>query len=288
VQEIRRWAARGLRALEVTDAATATAREGDPERLAAILRAYGKTHDLEAMPTLVSYLNDARIQVRTSARAAVRDLGRNAIWKLRVAFQEVTGKSADARWNADKTLDELCLLFDRERIERAETALARGLSAHLAGDVLRMAEQFELALRIDPQLSRRAEMAPGYAALGEARLAADDLAAAESAYRRALRLGPAHESNPTWRAQLSFVQAERALGRGVVDLPGYQAAVALGREHEQAANAIDRLSGAWSEREERKRRVIAIVAIVFLCACGIGVLRLRRKAAPFAALAEPS
>lgn len=272
VGEIRRWASRGLKQLGMTDPATAT-QQGGPELLAATLRAYGSTHDLEAAAVLVSFLNDGRIQVRTAAREATLELGRNAIWKLRVAYQELTGRSADSRWNAEQTLAELCVLFDRERIEQAETALARGLNAHLAGDLLLMADQFDSALRIDPLLARRSEMAPGFAALGAARANADDLPGAILAYRRALRLAGTHADAPTWRGQLNFLSAEQSLGRGVVDMQGYQTAAALVSGHAAATDALDRLSGAWSARAERTRRIVAALAILLLSAVGFTVLR---------------
>jgi tetratricopeptide (TPR) repeat protein len=273
--DIRRWASRGLKLLGVSDAAVAT-QQGGPEELAATLHAYGSTHDLEALPVMVSFLNDTHIQVRTAARESVRALGRNAIWKLRIAYQEVTGTNANPGWNSEQTLTELCLLFDRERIERGETALARGLNAHLAGDLLLMSELFEQALRVDPQLPRRAEMAPGFAALGSARAAHDDLDGAQSAYRRALRLAPNAAEAATWRAELSYLRAEHSLSRGVVDMDGYLGALALAADHAKAADAIDRLSGAWSERAERSRRLIAVLAIVLLSGCGLAVLRARR------------
>jgi len=273
--DIRRWAGRGLKLLSVTDPVVAT-QHGSPEELAATLDAYGSTHDLEALPVMVSFMNDARIQVRTAARNAVRALGRNAIWKLRIAYQEVTGTSANPQWNSEKTLDELCVVFDRARIERAETALGRGLNAHLGGNLLLMEEQFEQALRIDPQLARKAEMAPGFAALGVSRSAQDNLDRAQSAYRRALRLAPEHADARVWEAEISYLAAERALSRGVVDMEGYRGTLALVSDHEKAAEAIDRLSGAWSERIERSRRIVAVLAIVLLSCFGFGVLRARR------------
>lgn len=273
--EIRRWAARSLRALGVTDSTIAT-QQDDPMLLGATLRAYGLTHDLEALPTLMSFLNDSRIQVHTAARGAVRGLGRNAIWKLRIAYQEVTGKNAESSWTAAETLDELCLLFDRARIEAGETALARGVQAHLAGDLLLMATQFEKALRIDPLHPRRSEMAPGFAALGAARASQNDLAGGVAAYLRALRVAPEAADSAAWKAQLGYLQAERALTRGVVDLPGYRGVLEIDARHVGAADAVDRLSGAWSARAERMRRLSAVAAILILSAFGFGMLRLLR------------
>lgn len=286
--DVRRWAARSLRVLGITDATVATQQE-DPRLLGATLRAYGVTHDLEAMPTLMSFLNDPRIQVRTAAREAVRELGRNAIWKLRIAYQEVTGSNADSKWSAAETLDELCLLFDRARIEAAETALARGLQAHLAGDLLLMAAEFEKALRIDPLHPRRAEMAAGFAALGSARAAQDDLVGAVGAYRRSVRLAASGDPELAhWKAELRYLEAEGALTRGVVDMPGYREVLALDAEHAPAADAIDRLSGAWSARAERMRKLTAIAAIALLAAFGIGMLRVLRTKTTEPATAPPS
>lgn len=285
--EVRRWAARSLRALGVTDATIAT-QQDDPMLLAATLRAYGLTHDLEALPTLMSFLNDSRIQVRVAARGAVRELGRNAIWKLRIAYQEVTGKNAESRWTAAETLDELCLLFDRARIEAGDTALARGLQAHLAGDLLLMASQFEKALRIDPLHARRSEMAPGFATLGAARTAQDDLRGAVAAYRRALRVAPDSADSAGWRAQLGYLQAERTLSRGVVDMPGYREVLEIDAGHAGATDALDRLSGAWSARAERMRRLSAIAAILILSVFGFGMLRLLRRTPKETIAATPS
>jgi len=273
--DIRRWAARSLRAVGVTDSTIAT-RQEDPMLLGATLRAYGLTHDLDALPTLMSFLNDSRIQVRMAAREAVRELGRNAIWKLRIAYQEVTGKNAESSWTAAETLDELCLLFDRARIEAGETALARGMQAHLAGDLLLMATQFEKALRMDPLHPRRSEMAPGFAALGAALASQDDLPGAVAAYLRALRVAPDGADSAAWKAQLGYLQAERALTRGVVDLPGYREVLQIDAGHVGAADAVDRLSGAWSARAERARRLSAIAAILILSAFGFGMLRVLR------------
>lgn len=199
-----------------------------------------------------------------------------------------TGKNADPKWDTERTLSELCLLFDRARIEQAETALARGLNAHLAGDLLAMEAQFDRALRVDPQLPRRAEMAPGFASLGASRFALDQLDAAAAAYRRALRLAPDHADSKRWRAELSYLQAERTLVRGVVDMPSYEKTIALATDHAAAADAIDKLSGAWSRRAERTRQIIAVLAIAMLCAFGFGVLKSRKRTVATETTVTPS
>jgi tetratricopeptide (TPR) repeat protein len=124
-----------------------------------------------------------------------------------------------------------------------------------------------------PSFAERAKMAPGYAALGEKLLARGKLTEARAAYARALRLVPAAPDADALRAQIAYADAEIALGHGVVDLAGYEQALAHDPHHAAAKEAYDRLSGAKQARERTRSRLAAIAAIALLAALLITLLR---------------
>jgi hypothetical protein len=140
-----------------------------------------------------------------------------------------------------------------------------------------MQRDYDRVLAQYPWFAERAKMAPGYAALGRARLEQDRLDAARDAFARALRLAPEAGDAAELRAELAFVEAELALVSGVVDLDGYAVALRHAPDHARAGEAGDRLSGARAARERTYRRLAAGAAIALLLVCIAALLRGRHK-----------
>ncbi len=260
---VRRWAKQGVEMLEMQDPAVATAL-ADPHLVAKVIRAYADPLDFEARPVITPFLSDSRMEVREAARWAIGRFGENAIWQLRKAYLEATGKHAVSSWKADRVARELYAVVDRPSVEQAEALLAQGLSAIVSGNLETMKRCFDRALTIHPVLERRPEMAPGYAAYGEAQLEKGHLRAAASAFSRAIRLGPEDARVRAWQSRLALIRSDQRLQGGVVDLEGYREALALDPDNARAASALDRLGGAWLQRHLAKKQWARIGSVVLL------------------------
>jgi hypothetical protein len=166
---LRRFALAQIAALGMEDPKDALA-VSDPHLLARLIRAYVNPPDYAAMPLIVRLVNAERIQVREAARAAVARYGKNAIWQVREMYEEQSGQPANKTWDAERTARELYAVLDRAQLEDADTLLARGLTHLLANELSAMQRDYDLLLTKYPQFAERAQLAPGYAALGADRL----------------------------------------------------------------------------------------------------------------------
>jgi tetratricopeptide (TPR) repeat protein len=273
---VRGWALAGVQALGMEDPQVAAQIE-DAQLLAQVLQAYSQPLDFAAMPVVVRLVAAEQAQVRQAARDAVARFGKNAIWQLRELYAELTGQSADKRWDAERTARELYAALDRPAIEEAQTWLAQGMKHYVAGELEAMQRLYDRVLAQYPQFEDRSKMAPGYAALGRALLARDRLEPARDAFQRALRLDPQAGNAAQLRAEIAFVDAELALVSGVVDLDGYGAALRHDPDHAAAADARDRLSGARAVRARQYKRLAAGAAIAVLLLFVIALLRARSR-----------
>lgn len=273
---VRRWAKQGIRSLGMEDPKVATALS-DSHLVARVIQAYSNPLDYKALPVITPFLSDERMEVREAARRAMGGFGKEAIWQLREAYLEATGKHAERYWAADRVARELYAVLDRPRIEEADRLLTRGLSAFVSGDLKTTKQCFDQALTIHPGFEKRAEMAPGYAAFGEKLLGKDDLDGAAAAYGRALRLDPRAAEATTWRARLAFIRSEQRLQGGVVDIDGYQEALRLEPSNQAAAAVLDRLGGAWLERQRTKKRWSRVGSVVLLGLFSLFLLAPRSK-----------
>ncbi|MDH5673607.1 MAG: hypothetical protein OEZ06_15740 [Myxococcales bacterium] len=270
---VRRWAQRGVHTLGMEEPKAATSLE-DRALVAEVIAAYTEPLDFPAMPIVVRLTASEGLQVRAAARRAVAAYGKNARWKLRELYRELAGKPATKAWSPERVASELYAVIDRADTKKAEALLAKGAELGRAGDLAGAQRHFDELLARFPDFGRRAELAAGYAAIGAEHLAADRLEASRAAYARALRLSPQHDEAASWRAQLAYVGAERALSRGVVDLHSYGRALQLDSKHAAASHARDRLSGRSESRQRSQRRLAAGSAIGLLLAI---LLLLRRR-----------
>ncbi len=275
---VRRWARRGIRVLGMRDPVVATA-QSDHHLTAQVLRAYANPLDFKALPVITSFLGNDRTEVREAARWSMAQFKQNAIWQLREAYEEAVGRRPEPSWTWKVLSERLYAHLDQPLIERARRSLEKGLSAQREGDWKAMERHFARALTFHPAFAGRAQMAPGFAALGAARLKADDLQGAARAYRRALRLAPDSDAAGKWRAQLAFVTSERLLTKGVVDLIGYRKALEHDPAHGGANEAVDRLSGAWGARRRVAKYWARIGAVMLLAVFGLCLLYSRRRPA---------
>lgn len=274
--KVRGWAASGIRALGMNDP-SATVRIMDHHLVAEILLAYANPLDFSALPVIVSSMNSDWMEIRNAARQAITRFGKNAIWPLREAYEEATGKRASRDWTSEKLQKELEALYDDERKQKADDTLNKGIAALRALDLKTMARYFDQILADYPDYEKRSQMAPGYAAMGQKYLSADDLALAMRAYRRAIRLSPNHSAASKWRAQLAFIASEQQLSHGVANLEGYKKVLRHDPEHEAAKTVIDRISGAWELRQETAKRWSKIGAVVLLSLFALGQFYRRSK-----------
>jgi len=273
---VRNWAQQGVRALGMEDPSVVTSLK-DSHLVAQAVLAYSEPLDFQAMPVLVRLVASDKLEVRQAARTAVQRFGRNAIWQLRTLYEEVAGQRASPDWDASRTASELYAVLDRAAVEEADTLLAQGMAHLVAGRLEEMQPLYDRLLALFPLYAEQAKLAPGYAALGDKKLAADELVAARDAFQRALRLDPKAVDEKRWRAQLAYTEAELSLSRGVLDLHLYEQALAYDPEHEKAARTLDRLSGAQASRERTKKKVAAGAALALLLGGLLLSIRTRRR-----------
>lgn len=273
---LRRWGRTVVDKLQMGDAEAALQLE-DPYLLAEVLRAFARGLHFEAMPTLTRFVDSERAQLRSAARWALKQFGRDAVWQMREAYEDVTGTQADRAWSWQRTMRELCSAVDRRRHQALRPELSEGLRAHQSGDLETMRAHFDEVLQRAPRLPARARMAPGYAALAARHLDEGRAADAARLYRRALRLDDTHEQSAEWRARLALAEAKRQLREGVADLAAFERVPTSAAAHAEADATADTLSGQ-SARESRNRRKWAGGAAAFLL-MGVGVVLAQRRRA---------
>ncbi len=271
----RTWGRWGLRQLTVSTPGMIV-QGRDSALLSEILRAWGKVLDFDAMRVVISYVGNERTEVRDAARWTMERYGRNAVWQLRQAYRNFTGAEAAPGLGWRKLMEALFRAYDDARLVEVSAWLDQGLAAARAGDLGTMRERFDRVLLRAPHHERRAEMAPGYAALASARLERDDLAGAAAAFARAVRLAPAHTEARAWRAQLEYIEGERSLARGIVDLESYRRALALAPGDARAADVLETLTGERAAHEARLRTWLSLAAALALAILGVLPLRRRR------------
>ena len=199
--DVRHWASNQLEALGKRIPGDAVQTK-DNQVLADVLRAYGSIHDLDAVPVVLSFVSSDRVQVRTAAREALGAFGQDAVWKLREAYSNLTGKSAPEGWAAAEVAKELFAAYDRFRLQEVYGLLEEGLKKDKEGKPDEAVAAFDKVLARQPMLDRRAEMVPAYAAQGQ-KVEDADAPAALALFRTAVRLAPEGPRAPQLTAEIA-------------------------------------------------------------------------------------
>jgi hypothetical protein len=104
----------------------------DPQALADVLVAFGKTKDPDAIRAIVPYLNADRAPVREAARWAIAQYGDGARAALKETYDQYTGDKIGDDWTATKILDALVAAYDKVRLAEVFKLLDEGI-AHRDG-----------------------------------------------------------------------------------------------------------------------------------------------------------
>jgi hypothetical protein len=248
----------------------------DLTRRADILRAYGKTRDVETARLLISFAASERAPIRLAAREAVAMLGEPGLWQLRDAYRRAAGASPPDSWSWRRVAEELFAQFDRQRLAGIYALFNQGRDAAERGDLTTAGSAFDRVLAWDPLFERGPSMAPVYLAIAEQRLETDP-AAASLALRRAERLAPEGRTHDRALSLRYTLEAKALLARGIVDEVLVQRARELDPDNTRA-EALDReLTARTRDDRALYQRYVAAAAILALGLVALGVLAFRRR-----------
>jgi hypothetical protein len=245
------------------------------EVLSDVLRAYGSTHDLDATSVVLSFVNSDRAQVRQSAREALGMYGQDAIWKLREAYVNLTGKSAPEEWNAPRVAKELFSAYDRFRLQDVYALMDEGIAQQKEGKLDLAVAAFDKVLARQPLFDRRAEMVPAYVMIAQSTEAKDPVSAL--AYlRKAARLDPEGPRAQQIESEILYLEGMALESRGIADSDLFQRAVAVDAANTRARAELDRLEADADVRQERIRRWAAAGAVMAIAIAGLILFAGRR------------
>jgi hypothetical protein len=248
----------------------------DPTLRADILRAYGKTRDVETARLLIAFAASDRATIRVAARQAVVMLGDAGLPALADAYHKAVGARPSPAWPWQRLAQELFAAFDRQRLAEVYRALDTGLDESARGNLDAARAAFDQVLAHDPLFERGALMAPVYLAWGEQH-ADQDAPAAGLALRRAERLaaeGPIHDRALSLRYTLD---ARSLLERGIVDEVLVQRARELDPNNSRAAALEAELTRQARGDRTTFRRYLAALVIVVLALTAMVVMALRQR-----------
>jgi tetratricopeptide (TPR) repeat protein len=248
----------------------------DNQVLADVLHAYGAIHDLDAVPVILSFVSSDRVQVRSAARESLTSFGQDAVWKLREAYANLTGKSAPDGWSAAEVAKELFAAYDRVRLQEVYGLLEDGLAKQKDGKLDEAIASFDKVLARQPMLDRRAETVPAYAEKAE-KLEQTDQVAALALLRKAERLAPDGPRVAQVKAEIAYLDGEDLVARGIPDSEPFKRALALDPTHVKARAELERLSATTADRASRTRNVAAAAGCLLLGVIALLLFGGRRK-----------
>ena len=273
--ELRHWSVAQLEGMGKRIAGDAVQTK-DNQVLADVLRAFANVHDIDALPVILSFVNSDRIQVRAAAREAIGKFGQDAVWKLREAYSNVTGKPAPDGWQAAQIAKELFAAYDRLRLQEVYGLLEEGLAKEKEGNLEAAVAAFDKVLARQPMIDRRGEMVSAYVAFAD-KLEEPEPQKALALYRKAARLWPESARMPHIEAQIAYLEGKELLARGIADVEPFQRALKLDPGHMKARAELTRLETNVEERQERIRALAAAGTVIVVALTGIILFGGRRR-----------
>ena len=267
-RKVRGWASRQLDAMgrAIPGEAVSTT---DPQVLADVLRAFGRTRELDATRVVLSFTSSDRAQLREAAREAIGAMGEPATWHLKDTYNNLTGEKAPRDWDWKRTAREIFRLHDRARLQPVYTAMDEGAKALTDKRYGAAVEAFDRVLARSPLFPRRGEMPPAYVKRAEELAAEGKTTEAIVLLRKARRLAPDRSHDTTIEAELAFLEAKQLVDAGTPDPFLIERAIELSPDDERARALRDGLAIKAEERQKEKKKVgaaigVGLVALVLL------------------------
>jgi hypothetical protein len=275
-EKIARWASRQLDALGRAVPGEAV-RINDPQVLADVLRAYGRTRDPDATRIVVSFANSERGVVREAARQAIGLFGETCMWQLKDTYESTVGKKPPRDWSWERSARELFAAFDRARSASVERAFEAGRAARKKGDLEAMRRAFDQVIAENPRFEKRAELKAGYQAYA-AQVFDRDPEAAGIALGRATRLSDDAAEQKRLQSELFTLRAIQSVKAGLFDRVLVERALELDPDNPRARLLRDKLRHpeAGSSTEHARKLAAGGIAVAALAAV-LALLRKRRE-----------
>ena len=244
--------------------------------LADVLRAFAQNHDLDAVPVILSFVNSDRAEVQTAAREAILRIGQDAVWKVREAYTNLTGKSPPDGASAREVDQELFAAYDRVRLREVYDLLDQGKKLEQDGKIDDAIQTYDKVLARQPMLDRRAEMAPAYAALAFSQEDAHP-ELARATFRKALRIDPEGPHAAQARAELAVLEGKDLEAHGIADAEPFRRALTLDPGNAKARAELDRLEAGSEEHRGQMQRWAAAGALLGVAIALIVLLSGKRR-----------
>jgi tetratricopeptide (TPR) repeat protein len=271
---VQRWANKQLDVLGRAIPGEAVA-SNDTQILADVLRAYGRTRDVDAVRVILSFCNSERIQLREASREAIAAVGEPGIWQLRDQYLSLTGNKAPREWTWDRIARELFALYDRARLAEVYKLMDEGVAAASAKKLPEAIEAFDKVLSRSPLFDRRKEMVRSYFERAT-QLERDHHEEALVMMRKALRLDPKGELAKKIEAEVAYLEGAISVDRGAPDKTAFERALEIDPRHEQARTGLAALEDKAVERQSQLPRYAAAGAIGLLSVITMILLARRR------------
>jgi tetratricopeptide (TPR) repeat protein len=267
--DVRRFAHAQIDALGKKTAGDAVQTKSN-QVLADVLRAYAEVHEIDAVPVILSFVSSDRAEVQTAAREAIIRFGQDAVWKVREAYTNLTGKSPPDNVPAREVAKELFAAYDRVKLREVYEALDNGKKLEQAGKLDEAVAAYDSVLARQPLLDRRVETVPGYVAYAKSQEdGKPDVARAT--FKKALRIDPEGPHAAQIRGELFYLEGRDLEAHGIADPELFRRALTADPANERARAELDRLD-AGSEGRRAKLQRWAIGGVLGAIAVGVLVL----------------
>lgn len=279
---VQKWANKELDALgkAIPGEAVGT---NDTQILADVLRAYGRTRDVDAARVVLTFANSDRVQLRDAAREAIAAIGEPAVWQLRDQYLGMTGNKPPKDWSWDRIARELFGLYDHARLAELFKLMEDGTAAAASKKWSEAVDDFDKVLARSPLFERRKEMLKAYEERAR-ELENDKRGAAMEMFEKALRLDPKSQDANSIESEVSYLEGLDSIDRGAPDRFLFDRAVELDPTNERAKAARASLEEKAAERQSNMKRYAAAIGVA-LAALVAMILLLRRKPREAAAAA---
>ncbi|APR84173.1 Hypothetical protein A7982_09522 [Minicystis rosea] len=283
-KSVQKWANKQLDLLGRAIPGEAVA-SNDTQILADVLRAYGRTRDVDAVRVILSFCNSDRVQLRDASREAVAAIGEPGVWQIRDQYLGLTGEKPPRAWTWDRLARELFAIYDKQRLAEIHKLMDEGIASAAAGKLVEAVEAFDKVLARSPMFERRKEMVPSYVDRAK-QLEGSQRDEALAMMRKALRLDPKGDKAKGLEAEIAYLEGEVSVAQGMPDKTAFERALALDPAHERARQALSRLEDKAIERRTSYNRYAAAGGIGLFAILAM-ILLARRKPRPTEKPPEP-